>query len=267
MQGDPAVKVLAFIPARMAATRYPGKPLAPILGMPMVEHVYWRALLTPSLDDAWVCTCDQEIFDHMSGVGGKAVMTSDAHQRASDRMAEAVLLVEASTGERVDVAVLVQGDEPMVEPAMLDDLVKVAREDSGAGVYNLIQTIGTEEEFESPNTVKVVVDRNWNALYLSREPIPSRAKHSGTVHRWKQLGLIAFTREAILEYAHLEPTPLEVIESVDVNRLLEHGHRLRMVPTDYVTLAVDHPQDLQTVEALMAQDPWVRRYPRSGADV
>jgi len=259
--------VIGFIPARMAATRYPGKPMARILGMPMVEHVYWRSLLAPSIDDAWVCTCDQEIMDHMLSVGGKAVMTSAAHQRASDRMAEAVALVEERTGKQVDLAVLVQGDEPMVEPEMLDVLVRTAREDGSADVYNLIQAIRTEEEFGSPDTVKVVLDRSWNALYLSREAIPSRRKHSGPADRWKQLGLIAFTRQAILDYARLEPTPLEIIESVDVNRLLEHGRRLRMIPTGHVTVAVDHPRDLPTVAALMARDPWVPRYPAPGTAV
>jgi 3-deoxy-manno-octulosonate cytidylyltransferase (CMP-KDO synthetase) len=258
------MNVVAFIPARMAATRFPGKPLVRILEMPMVEHVYWRSKIAASVNDAWVCTCDEEIFRHIESVGGQAVMTSDTHERASDRMAEALLEVEAATGQRVDLAVLVQGDEPMVMPEMLDQLIEPALRGGLADVYNLIEAVDSDEEFHDPNCVKVVVDRAWNALYLSREPIPSGRKFRGEFARWKQLGLIAFTREAILGYAKLEPTSLEIIESVDVNRLLEHGRRLQMIPTEYRTKAVDHPADVAAVEALMLEDPLVQGYIKGG---
>ena len=258
------MNVVGFIPARMASTRFPGKPMAPIGGLPMIEHVYWRTLLS-SLDDAWVCTCDVELHDHMISIGGKSVMTSDQHERASDRIAEALEKVEAATGQKVDLAVLVQGDEPMILPSMLDELAAPARAGVEADVFNLMERIDSDQDFEDPNCVKVVVDTSSNALYLSREPIPSRKKFDGQPPRWKQLGLIAFRREALVDYARLEPTPLEIVESVDVNRLLEHGRRLRMIPTDSRTQAVDTPADLELVEALMATDPLISRYPRPEA--
>lgn len=240
--------------------------MARIRGMPMIEHIYWRCMLVENFDDVWVCTCDPEIHDHIRTVGGHSVMTSVRHERASDRMAEALEIVEADGGGRIDLAVLVQGDEPMIVPEMLDALVGPAREGGDADVYSLVEPIWTDAEFEDANCVKVVMDRSCNALYLSREPIPSRRKFDGEVPRWKQLGLIAYTREALLEYARLEPTPLEVIESVDVNRLLEHGRRLRMIPTKYHTQAVDTPADLERVDAAMRDDPLMARYPREERD-
>ena len=258
------MNAVGLIPARMASTRFPGKPMARIRGIPMVEHVYWRTILS-SLADAWVCTCDLELHEYMNSIGGKSVMTSDRHERASDRIAEAMAKIEQSAGVRIDLAVLVQGDEPMIVPSMLDELVAPARAGVDADVFNLMERIDSDEEFEDPNCVKVVVDAFSNALYLSREPIPSRKKYDGHPPRWKQLGLIAFRREALVEYARLAPTPLEVIESVDVNRLLEHGRRLRMIPTDCRTQAVDTPEDLALVEALMKDDPLVQSYPRPEA--
>lgn len=151
-------------------------------------------------------------------------MTSDAHQRATDRIAEALPYIEERTGRRVDIGVLVQGDEPMLVPEMLDELASPMRE-RGVEVANLVAPIGGPEEFEDANTVKVVMDCDGFALYFSREPIPSRKKSEDAVPMWKQLGLIAFTREALVAYTRLEPTPLERIESVDMNRLLEHGRR------------------------------------------
>jgi len=227
----------------------------------MLGHVYFRARAAEYLDEVWIATCDRAIIDYAALIGANAVLPRDTHERATDRIAEALPYIEERTRRRVDVAVLVQGDEPMLVPAMLDELVAPMRGD-GVSVANLISPILSVEEFEDPNAVKVVRDRARNALYLSREPIPSRQKFSGAVPMWKQLGLIAFTREALLEYTVLTPTPLEEIESVDMNRLLEHGRTIRMVETSHRTAAVDTPADLARVESLMANDPFVRAYSR-----
>jgi 3-deoxy-manno-octulosonate cytidylyltransferase (CMP-KDO synthetase) len=254
------VNVVGIIAARMASTRFPNKPLVSIRGMPMIGHVYHRARLAAGMNEVWIATCDQSIIDYASTIGAPAVMTSDRHSRATDRIAEAVPRIEERTGKAVDVAVLIQGDEPMLVPAMLEELVGAMRRDHVL-VANLISPIADAAEFEDPNTVKVVRDRAGHALYLSREPIPSRAKYDGAVPMWKQLGLIAFTRTALLEYTALSPTPLEEIESVDMNRLLEHGRRILMVETRHRTTAVDTPSDLARVEALMANDSLVASYP------
>jgi 3-deoxy-manno-octulosonate cytidylyltransferase (CMP-KDO synthetase) len=251
--------VVGFIAARMASTRFPGKPLAPINGLPMLGHVYHRARLARAMDDVVVATCDDDILAYSASIGAPGFGTRDTHERATDRIAEALPYYEAATGRRVDVAVLVQGDEPMLVPEMLDELVAPMRAEALA-IGNLISPITSAEEFEDPNTVKAVRNRRDFAMYFSREPIPSRTKYSGAVPMWKQLGLIAFSRDALLEYTRLTPTPLESIESVDMNRVLEHGLPIKLIETRHRTTAVDTPEDLTRVEGLMADDPLTGQY-------
>lgn len=247
----------------MASTRYPDKPMVPILGMPMIGHVYNRSRQAKSLDDLWVATCDRSIYDYVESIGGQAVMTKDSHERATERIAEAMVTIEEKSNARVDAAVLLQGDEPMILPGMIDDLCAPLRAVSPPpAVVNLISAIDTDEEFLDPNTVKVVLGTDDRILYLSREAIPSRKKFSGEIPRWKQLGMIAFTREALIGYIGLEPTPLEIIESVDMNRLIEHGQIIRAVPTRIRTAAVDTPGDRDRVEGLMRNDSLLSSYLR-----
>jgi 3-deoxy-manno-octulosonate cytidylyltransferase (CMP-KDO synthetase) len=253
------MNAVGIIAARMASTRFPGKPLARLRGIPMLGHVYYRSRIATGLDDIWIATCDQAILDYASSIGAKAVLTRDTHERATDRIAEALPLIEELTRKRIDIALLIQGDEPLLVPAMLDELVKPMR-NGGVATANLVTRIIDTNEFEDPNTVKVVSDQNGYALYFSREPIPSRRNYSSPVPMWKQLGIIAFTRNALLEYTTLPATPLEQIESVDMNRLLEHGRRILMVETAHRTNAVDTRQDLSRVEALMASDEIVHSY-------
>jgi 3-deoxy-manno-octulosonate cytidylyltransferase (CMP-KDO synthetase) len=256
------MNIVGVIPARMASTRFPGKPMASIAGLPMIAHVYHRSRMSRELDDVWVATCDQEIVDYMESIGGKAVMTAETHQRASDRSAEAMDRIEALTGKRIDYVAMIQGDEPMLMPEMLDELVRPARNGEPVSVVNLISAIETDEDFQNPNTVKLVFDRDMNALYLSREPIPSMRKYQGVPSRWKQLGIILFSRKAMADFLRLDPTPLEIVESVDINRFLEHGVKVRVVPTPVRTFGVDTPGDLVRVEELLKADPLLDRYRR-----
>jgi len=244
----------------MASSRFPGKPLAEILGMPMIGHVYQRSKMCSLLNDVWVATCDQVIYDYIIGIGGRAVITADTHERASDRVAEALIRIEEITNKTIDIAVMIQGDEPMLAPEMLGELIKPVKANEDIQVANLISKIESEEEFKSPNVVKVVLDKNDNALYMSREAIPSKKKYDGEIPMWKQLGIILFKRNILLEYTKMEQTPLEIIESVDMNRLLEHGIKIRMVPTNYKTYAVDTKTDLDHVEELMKNDPLISKY-------
>lgn len=252
--------VVGFIAARMASTRFPNKPLTPIAGMPMLGHVLRRSEMATQLDEVWTATCDQEIVDYVATLGGTSVMTLRTHERATDRIAEALAHVERQTARRVDVALLIQGDEPLLDPAMLDALALTMRNNPACEIANLMSPIESVEEFEDPNTVKVVINAAGQAMYLSREPIPSRTKHVGPMPMWKQLGLIAFRRDALVRYAEMPPTPLEIIESVDVNRWLERGRAIQMVPTAIRTAAVDVPADVERVEMLMASDPLRARY-------
>jgi len=245
------MKVLALIPARLASTRFPNKPLAQILEKSMLQHIVERVQLCKEIDQVAVATCDQEIIDHIQGLGHQAIMTSDRHERASDRCAEAVSKIEVAHKTNYDIVVMVQGDEPMTDPRMLSDVLRPFTDDPNLQVVNLYADI-QPGEFASTNCVKVVMDLVGNALYMSRAPIPVSIdgieRPSG-----KQLGLIAFRRQALQKFTELTPTPLEVNESVDMLRFLEHGIKIRMQRTIYRTHAVDIPSDIAEVERLMKQ--------------
>lgn len=244
------MNILAIIPARMGSSRFPGKPMAPILGTPMIGHVYKRVAQSNALESTVVATCDKEIFDYIESIGGKPIMTSAAHERASDRCAEALVKLEKVNNTRYDIVVMVQGDEPMTHPEMIYEAVQPMIEDASIQVVNLMSDITDISEFEDLNCIKVVCDVNSNALYFSREPIPTRSK-VGFVPMRKQVCIIPFRREFLLEYTALKPTPLEIAESVDMMRVLEYGGKVRMVPTKYRTKAVDTMADLLEVQRQM----------------
>ena len=249
------MKAIAVIPARMGSSRFPGKPLAPLLGRPMIEHVYKRTAMSAALVEVVVATCDREIFDAAEAFGARAVMTANTHERASDRVAEAAQKTDA------DVVVLVQGDEPMTVPGMIDAAVAPFATDPAVQCVNLAKRIESESDFDDPNTIKVVLDRNNDALFMSRQPIPTRPKGDfAAIVAYKQVCIIPFRREALDRYASLPPTPLEIAESIDMMRFIEHGIPVRMVETVFDSQAVDTPQDLERVEALMRDDPLVATY-------
>lgn len=249
------MKILGVIPARMAASRFPNKPMAKIAGIPMIGHCYIRSKYCKLIDELYVATCDKEIFDYTKGIGGKAVMTSDVHQRASERTAEALLNVEKELGTRFDIVVMLQGDEPLIDPEMLAQAARPLLA-GDKQVSNLMTIMKTDEERNDPNNVKVVVDIFGDAMYMSRENIPSDKKYAAQLNVYRQLGLIAFTREALLKFVALETTPLEQIESVDMNRFLENRVPIHMELTQFEADAVDTPEDLKRVEAKMQQDPF-----------
>lgn len=244
------MKILALIPARMGSSRFPGKPMAPILGKPMIGHVYERVAQSPLLDLVAVATCDAEIYDYIESIGGVAVMTGTQHERASDRCAEALGKLEEVNATRYDIVVMVQGDEPMTHPDMITEAVQPLIDEPDVQVVNLIGEIADQAEFEDRNCIKVVCDLKSNAIYFSREPIPTRSKVPNVPMR-KQVCIIPFRRDYLLEYTRMEPTPFEIIESVDMMRILEHGGKVRMAPTKHSTRAVDTPDDLKNVEKLM----------------
>jgi 3-deoxy-manno-octulosonate cytidylyltransferase (CMP-KDO synthetase) len=244
------MNILALIPARMGSSRFPGKPMAQILGKPMIGHVYEKVAQSPWLAKTAVATCDQVIFDYIESIGGSAVMTADSHERASDRCAEALLKLEKAENTRYDIVVMVQGDEPMTHPDMIAEAVQPMLDDPGIQVVNLLGEIKDETEFEDRNCIKVVCDVYSNAMYFSREPIPTRSKVD-QIPMGKQVCIIPFRRDYLLKYTSLSPTPLEIVESVDMMRVLEHGMRVHMVPTRHASFAVDTPSDLIRAEKLM----------------
>ena len=166
------MSVIGIIPARMKASRFPGKPLEKIHGMPMVGHCYHRTSMAPGIDKVYVATCDVAIYDYILSIGGNVIMTSDKHTRATTRTAEALEKVEVQTGEKVDIVVMVQGDEPLIYPHTIGETLPQFQ-DHSVNIVNIMSRLATKEAFEDKNNVKVVVNNNNDALYFSREPIPS----------------------------------------------------------------------------------------------
>lgn len=240
-------KVTAIIPARMAATRLPGKPLADICGKPMVQWVYERAKAASWIDEVLVATPDREILNAVAAFGGKAVMTSDAHRSGTDRLAEAAAVLADD-----DIVINVQGDEPLVPPEAIDSLVGPLLDADPPEMTSLVRRI-TREEAENPNLVKVVVDRFGRAMYFSRSPIPYlRHDHSG-ISIYGHVGLYGYAARTLKAFSRLKPTPLEIAESLEQLRALENGWRIQMVETDFSPVGVDTEEDLARVRALLKE--------------
>jgi len=247
-------RVVSVIPVRMESSRFPGKPLARLRGLTMVEHVFRRAKLCAQLDEVYVATCDDEIRAVAQGFGAAVIMTSAKHQRATERVAEAAEHFAS------DIIVMIQGDEPMITPEMVAASLAPLQSDQSISCTNLVHRIDSDREFLDPNAIKVVTDLKGDALYFSRSPIPKVDFQRSNPKVFKQVCVIAFRRECLLEFARLQPTPLEIAESIDMLRLLEHRRSVRLVETQAPTQSVDTPADLERVELLMHDDALLRRY-------
>jgi 3-deoxy-manno-octulosonate cytidylyltransferase (CMP-KDO synthetase) len=227
--------------------------------MPMVGHCYHRTSLAIGRENTAVATCDQEIAEYVASIGGRTVMTSSEHERATSRVAEAVGLLESEQGGRIDTVAMIQGDEPLVDPESLGRVVECMN-DPDVQIANLVYSTSDPRVIFDPNNVKVVIDRCRDALYFSRAAIPS-AMNSGTSHSALiQTGIIVFRREALFGFAELEETDLERIESIDMNRVLEHGGQIRTVLSDTALIGVDTPEDLSLAERLLMADPVSQSY-------
>ena len=248
------MNIIAVIPARMASSRFPGKPLAPLHGVPMLGHVYLRTRRNARLSGVYIATCDEEIRSYARSIGAECVMTSSAHTRASDRTAEAVESIERTSARPIDAVVMVQGDEPMIVPSMIDEAIDPLIGDPALPVVNLMAPIDPADAAD-PNEVKVAVDRRSNALYFSRFPLPWQQGPSAPPPMFKQVCVVPFRRDFLAAFATLEPTPLEQAESIDMLRALEHGYVVRMTRTVHATCSVDTPADLAEVSRLMLGDP------------
>lgn len=253
------MNVIGIIPARLGSSRFPGKPLENMLGMPMIGHCYHRTRLAENIDQAYVATCDQEIADYVQSIGGRAIMTSMEHTRATTRTAEAMEVIENETGQKIDVVVMVQGDEPLISPEIISETVPHF-DDKSIGIVNVMSQLQSLETFQDKNNVKVVVDNMSNALYFSREPIPSPWKGWENIPRYMQTGIIAFRRDVLLDFNAMNETPLEQIESVDMNRVLETGGKIRMVLTDALTIGVDTREELIEAENILRNDVTINTY-------
>ncbi len=245
------MKITAIIPARYASTRFDGKALADIKGKPMVRHVYERTALARLVSEVIIATDDERIASVVRGFGGRVVMTSRDHETGTDRLAE------VAAGLDSDLVVNVQGDEPLIDPAMIDEAIRPLVADSDILMGTLKSRIRNLHDFLSPNVVKVVTDRSGFALYFSRSPLPNfrdkwndlkdEAFNSGKLLCYKHVGLYVYRRDFLLKYARMAPTPLELSEKLEQLRVLEHGYRIRVVETAHESIGVDTPADLEKV--------------------
>lgn len=244
------MKVTVVIPARYASTRFEGKPLAMLLGKPMIQHVYERSLEANGVDSVIVATDDDRIFDVVKGFGGEVVMTSANHQTGTDRLAEVVAGLDS------DLIVNVQGDEPLIYPQMIEAALVALKDAPLAAMSTLKYKITDVDDIKSPSVVKVVVDRDDFALYFSRHAIPFNRDEDKGSHMpayYKHVGLYVYRRDFLMKFAGMGSTPLENAEKLEQLRALENGYRIKVVTTEYDTIGVDEPQDLIKAEEILKE--------------
>jgi 3-deoxy-manno-octulosonate cytidylyltransferase (CMP-KDO synthetase) len=244
------MKIIAFIPSRYESTRFPGKPLAPIAGKPMIQHVYERTVSSVHVGDAFVATDDERIFQCVRGFGGKAVMTGQTHPSGTDRIAEAALTLGLKDE---DLVVNVQGDQPTYDPSCIPDLLKPFQEGSNPSMSTLMIRMHEKEEIENPNNVKVVTDRKGFALYFSRAPIPFYRDTGENQDIYKHLGFYAYPVRFLKVFASLSPGPLESAEKLEPLRALEHGFRIKVEETRFDSIEVDTLKDITKVERMIGR--------------
>lgn len=249
------MKIIVGIPARMGSSRFPGKPLCNILGKSMIEHVYQRSKLSEKVTDVFIAACDDEIEEAVEGFGGQALMTHKEISRPGLRVAEACKQLDLADD---DIVVVVQGDEPLINPKMIDLAVEPILNDPEVFCVNLTKEM-TEEEWLDPNEIKVVTDLKMNALFMSRSPIPSNTRDR-IGPRLKQVCIFPFRKKDLLAFQDMPETPHEVAESIEMLRAIEHGLKVRMVKTDFLSKSVDNENDRQEVEAIMKQDEIYKKY-------
>ncbi len=254
---------IVIIPARYDSTRFPGKPLAPLKGKPLIQHVYENSKKSKLAREVMVATDSKAIFEAVLGFGGKAVMTSSSHASGTDRIAEAAASLD------YDIIVNVQGDEPLIRPEMIDDVIGLL-DDGRAAMGTLVKKIENPEEIFDPNVVKAVFDKDGFAMYFSRAPIPfDRDEWSvqntlsltlpprgggqgwggipelGTQNWFKHIGIYSYRKDVLLKLAGMEPVKLERIEKLEQLRALANGFRIKVKETLFETVGVDTPQDLE----------------------
>lgn len=244
---DNGGRIAGIIPARYASSRFPGKPLALINGISMIRRVYMQSSACPELDSVVVATDDRRIFDHVSGFGGKVVMTSESHRSGTDRLGEALRIL-SENGENFNIAVNIQGDEPFIQPGQISRVLSLFSNPE-TQIATLIKEISSEDDLFNPNVVKVTVDADGRALLFSRSAIPyfrGAAQNEWiSLHRYfKHIGIYAYRTSVLEELIRLEQAPIEIAESLEQLRWLFNGYRIYTDTTEYETIGIDTPEDL-----------------------
>jgi len=254
------MKVFGFVPARMAASRFPGKPLHPILGRPLLEHCFERAKLYGRWDGLFLCTCDEEIRAFSESKNYPVIMTADTHTRALDRVAEAAEKCGVGVAED-DIVVCVQGDEPLLGPDVIEAVVEPFKKDAAVRGTMLAVPIVDEETFLNSDIVKIVHDMSGDVLYTSRAPIPYAKEFSPALGAKRVGGIFGFRWEFLKWFTAQQESPLEQAEACDSNRICDNGHRQRIAPVPYRPyVSVDSPEDIARVEAVMENDALWGKY-------
>lgn len=243
------MEAIGVIPARYSSTRFEGKVIADLLGKPVVQHVWEQAKKCKSLNDLIVATDDQRVVDVVEAFGGKVMLTSVDQPSGTDRLAEVVNPMD------VKIVINIQGDEPLVQPAMIDELVRALSEDETICMATIIKRINKKDELIDPNIVKVVIDRFRNALYFSRSPIPFEKGEPAKLF-YKHMGLYAYTKDFLFTFTHLPKSNLETAESLEQLRALENNYKIKTIETEFDTVGIDTPEDLKRAErVLRGEDP------------
>jgi 3-deoxy-manno-octulosonate cytidylyltransferase (CMP-KDO synthetase) len=257
------MKISAVIPARYASTRFEGKPLADILGRPMIQYVYEGVRQSKLIDEVIVATDDQRILEAVKSFGGNAVITSPTHSTGTDRVAEVARKLKS------EIIVNVQGDEPLIKGTIIDNAIRPLLTDDTVPMSTLITRIEEVKDWLNPHIVKVVVDQKNFALYFSRSPIPfPRDLNIGRLEShpfgtdrplpkkvFKHIGVYVFRRKFLLHFSKMKPTPLEKLEKLEQLRALENGYSIKVTPVDYEPICVDTPEDLQKVVTYLSPSP------------
>jgi 3-deoxy-manno-octulosonate cytidylyltransferase (CMP-KDO synthetase) len=249
-------RIVAIIPARYASTRFPGKPLVDIAGMPMILHVVKRAHLVAAIDRVIVATDDQRVLDTVTAAGEEALMTAGEHRTGTDRLAEVAAQLDA------EIIVNVQGDEPLIEPATIESALSPLLDDPSVVMSTTCEPIESFADLINPSVVKVVTDREGFAVYFSRSSIPyprSEVLKYGSLQEAlnaqpellklyaKHTGLYVYRREFLLEFARLAPTILEEVEALEQLRAIENGYRIKVIRVNERSIGVDTPEDLERI--------------------
>jgi 3-deoxy-manno-octulosonate cytidylyltransferase (CMP-KDO synthetase) len=249
MANSGSARVLVVIPARQASVRFPGKPLVPIAGRPMIQHVVERVRRAQLVSRVVVATDESSIQQAVEAFGGEAILTRHDHRTGTDRVAEVAAHLHA------EIYINVQGDVPLIDPATVDAVASAMLEEESVEIATPCAAISHQNDIMDPNIVKVVRDFDNNALYFSRAPVPWVSDRGETVaaRHWKHIGLYGFRRETLLEFPTLPPGDLERLEQLEQLRWLENGFRIRVVEADYNAISVDVPADIERVEKLLRE--------------
>jgi 3-deoxy-manno-octulosonate cytidylyltransferase (CMP-KDO synthetase) len=244
------LKIIAIIPARYNSKRFPGKPLALILGTPMIQHVYQRSKECSDLDEVYVATDDIRIYNCVTEFGGKAIITAADHPSGTDRVFEATEKVQIDDR---DIVVNIQGDQPFFHPSMISDLIKPLKDDHEIPMATLIYKIKKDTDIQDGNKVKAVFDNNKYALYFSRLPIPFCRDENKENAYYKHIGVYAYRKKFLHIFTGLSPGALEKTEKLEQLRVLEHGFKIKLIETICDSIEVDTPEDIKAVEEKLSE--------------